>query len=377
MKNKILVVAAVAILIAAGGAFILLDRNGDIEAGHENTVTDLKGREVSYPDDVKRVALLGPGSLRMYSYAGDLDLVVGIEDIEKDEDDYWNRPYMLANEEKLTSLPRVGEGGPQSVPDEELLLTTNLDVLFISLGLDKRELDQLQNDIKASVIYIKSGDNPPFDEDLYKSMDIIGEVVGTQEKAYASKQFIEGIKSDLEERTKDIEDKVTAYIGGLSYRGQQGILSTHANYSLFDTLNIVNNYEKYVKDKGKNVPDTIHSIDWEVLTTMDPEIMIIDEGALESIRDDYQRNPHKYTTLKAFGDNVFIQARSNYYSNNTDVALLNGYYLGTILYPDQFADVDLEDKFKEIMEELHGTAPSYNEFMIDGRECFGTWNEFN
>ena len=44
-------------------------------------VTDLIGREVAVPAEVDRVVAIGPGALRFYVYAGNLDYVVGVEQV--------------------------------------------------------------------------------------------------------------------------------------------------------------------------------------------------------------------------------------------------------------------------------------------------------
>lgn len=56
----------------------------------EITITDMIGREVTViPGSYKRVACIGAGALRMYSYIGDVSLLCGVEDIDNttlDED---------------------------------------------------------------------------------------------------------------------------------------------------------------------------------------------------------------------------------------------------------------------------------------------------
>ena len=49
-----------------------------------------------------------------------------------------------------------------------------------------------------------------------------------------------------------------------------------------------------------------------------------------------------------------------YCASNLDTALADAYYAATILYPEQFADVDLEAKIGEIYEHLLGSNP-YND----------------
>ena len=57
---------------------------------------------------------------------------------------------------------------------------------------------------------------------------------------------------------------------------------------------------------------------------------------------------------------VYSQISFRYCASNLDTALADAYYAATILYPEQFADVDLEAKIGEIYEHLLGSNP-YND----------------
>lgn len=55
----------------------------------------------------------------------------------------------------------------------------------------------------------------------------------------------------------------------------------------------------------------------------------------------------------------------NNYSTNTTYCLIDAYFTGTVLYPEQFADVDLEEKGNEILTEFLGKA-YFDEMEADG-----------
>ena len=63
---------------------------------------------------------------------------------------------------------------------------------------------------------------------------------------------------------------------------------------------------------------------------------------------------------------VYAQLPYNYYKTNIDTALADAYYLGTILYPAAFADVDPVQKADEIYKALLG-HPAYAQMA----ESFG------
>ena len=105
--------------------------------GEEITITDMIGREVAVtPGSYKRVACIGAGALRMYSYIGDVSLLCGVEDIDNSSleerpkmFDSVARPYMLAYGESFTELPSCGVGGPQAQTAEaEKILTCDPEI---------------------------------------------------------------------------------------------------------------------------------------------------------------------------------------------------------------------------------------------------------
>jgi iron complex transport system substrate-binding protein len=49
-----------------------------------------------------------------------------------------------------------------------------------------------------------------------------------------------------------------------------------------------------------------------------------------------------------------MQLPYNYYYTNIDIAIANAYYVGSIVYPDKFSDVDVIAKANEIFKELLG-----------------------
>ena len=97
------------------------------------TITDMMGREVTLDAPATSVIAIGPGALRLYVYAGNLDYVVGVEQMETGK--VSGKPYMLANPD-LATLPVIGQGGPNNAPDPEKILTVAPDVIFSTYSTD-------------------------------------------------------------------------------------------------------------------------------------------------------------------------------------------------------------------------------------------------
>lgn len=377
MDKKMIMAVAAALAVVSAGVVYAVSDNFVHDDKYDKEIVDMAGRTVGYHSDPQRIAVLGPSALRLYCYAGEMGKLVGIESIEYEWGVFEGRPYMLAYEDYFKTLKTdIGSGGPRGTPDVEKLLDANLDVLFTTQGMEVAVLDELQNKIKTPVIKLAYGKNPPFDESLYEAMRIIGKVSGSQEKADAVIDYIEGIKKDFNRRTEGISEaeKATVYIGALSFSGSHGLNSTLRSYNLFQELNIKNAYDEKVNELGMNIGQEHHLADWEFIQDIDPSHVVVDEGGLSLVQQDYVKHPARYDTIKAFEDgNVVVQMSFNWYASNLEMILANGYFIGKTYYPEKFEDIDVEEKFNEITTKMLG-KPLYEKVKAGYPCSFGVWN---
>ena len=317
-------------------------------------VTDMLGRTVEVPEKVNRVVCVGPGALRLIVYLDAVDKVVGVEDAEKKWSPY-GRPYRLAHPE-LADLPTIGQGGPTPVPYPEEIIKVNPDVIFAAY-IDSQQADNLQEKTGVPVVVLSYGQLATFtNEEVFDSIRLAGKILGKEDRAEEVVNFIQNTISDLNSRTKDIpeEEKLSVYVGGIGYKGQQGIESTECYSPPFIAVNAKNVVD--VLDKPGHV-----FIDKEKLLDWDPDIIFIDEGGFALVKNDYDKNLDFYNSLGAFKNgNVYGILPFNYYTTNIGTALADAYYIGKVLYPDRFSDIDPEKKADEIFEFLVG-KPVYEE----------------
>jgi iron complex transport system substrate-binding protein len=355
MKQRSIII----LLLIALALPILSGCNTAAQAGGEQvTVTDLLGREVSIPATVERVVAIGPGALRLYVYAGELNTVVGVEQIEVDHPT--GRPYLLANP-SLAELPVIGQGGPNNAPDPEKILTAAPDVIFSTYATEASAADELQAKTGIPVVVISYGTvgfgtTAIFGEAVQDSLSLIGEITGQGEKAQAAVDFIQQARQDLEGRTADIAeaDKPSVYVGGLGARGAHGIESTQGHYALLEVIHAQN----VVDETGESGSIMI---DKEKLLAWDPDFIFIDQGGYAAVVEDYQKNPTFYESLSAVQNGqVYAQLPYNYYNTNLGTAIADAYYLGKMLYPAAFADIDPAQKADEIYQALLG-QPVYDQ----------------
>ena len=350
-------VTKICLLLTVGILFLSPLAAGKGEAEGVLKVVDRMGREVTFLKPAGRVAAIGPGALRLCTYFQNPDMVIAIEQMDKD--DAKGKPYVMANP-GYKDLPVIGAGGPNNAPDPEKILASRPDVVFTTYGGDRSGADKLQEKINIPVVALNYGDVRVFDPELYASIRLIGEVIGQEERALAIIDYMESLREDLWQRTRDISDdeKPFVYVGAVNVRGSHGIESTQGKYVLFDVVN------------AKNVVDELGKvgslmIDKEQLIYWDPDIIFLDLGGMEPLRQDYQKNAWLYQALSAFRNaEVYGQLPFNYYTTNIDTAIANAYYIGKVLYPERFADIAPETKADEIYEELLGKA-LYKEMAED------------
>ncbi len=333
------------------------------------TITDMAGRKVNIPAQVKRIVPLG-GAMRFVVYMQGLDAVVGVEAIEqKKTPDSAGRPYSLAVADRAASLPAIGEGGPGKLPDFERIMAVMPDVI-LAVGIDSAQVKTIQQKTGVPVVVLHPGATTALDlNQMRASFRLLGRVMGREKRAMELSDFLHGCESDLQTRTVTGRNRPLAYVGAIGFKGRHGITSTESAYAPLVWIN------------GRNVADGLkrkgHAfIDPEQLLRWDPEIIFLDAGGLAMVEDEYRRNPDVYRGLKAMrSGKIFVVPPYNYYHTNLETALANSFFMGKTLYPDRFSDVDPAAKADEIFRFFTGVA-GYGRLKAElhgfGRAEFGS-----
>ncbi len=329
------------------------------ETGRETiTIKDMIGRIVKVPPQVNRIICIGPGILRLITYLEATDNVVAIEGgFEKESPR--GRPYMMAHPE-LAELPAFGAASPAPQLNPEAILELRPDVVFIAY-VEPRIADDLAVKTAIPVIVLSYGAFATFDDEaVFSSLRIAAQILDKTARAEQVINYISHCQQELSDRTRDIKEdkKPRVYIAGLGFKGTNGITSTECRYPLFEILhaaNVVNELDQ----TGHIFVDKEKIIQWN------PDIIFIDEGSLNLVQDDYTKNPEFYRLLKAVEKQALYGVLPyNFYTTNLATALANAYYMGKVIYPDAFSDVNPEVKADEIYTFLVG-KPVYSQMQQD------------
>jgi iron complex transport system substrate-binding protein len=357
MVKKVYMLSAIAVvavvLVAAVVVVLNPNSSGNPEQNPETQqIIDMAGRNVAVPTEINSIVAVCSGCLRVLTYMDAADLVCAVEELEGDPS---GRPYAMAHPE-YASLPVIG---PAHGGDAELIATQNPDVIFAS-DAKNPDFDALQEQTGIPVVCIVYGGLDTEDEiqTFYDGLTLVGQVLHKEARATAVINYVSGLIDDLESRTSSIaeSEKLSVYVGGLSASGKHGITSTNAYYAPFTLTNSKN----VITDEMVQGSTAVVSIDAEVIPSLNPDVIFIDHNGLSLCQEDVANHADVYGSLDAIHNNCTYGVMGyNWYHLNYGVVLTDAYYIGSVLYPDQFSDIDPVAKADEIYSFLVG-APCYD-----------------
>ncbi|MFU2209478.1 iron ABC transporter substrate-binding protein [Solidesulfovibrio sp. C21] len=346
-------------------AFVLMTATAPAATGTQaltRQVTDAAGRQVTVPENPRRIICLGPGSLRLIAYLEATDRVVGVERFEKDR--RTGRPYSLAHPE-LIKLPIIGPGGPKSInqePDLEAVLGVAPQIIFAT-AMDAAVAEAMQAKLRIPVVVLSYGQFARYDPKVLDSLALAGDILGCPDRAAAVADFMKKAEADVRARAqKGLAApgyvKPSVYVGGTGLRGTHGLTSTDNPYAPLEWLSADNLAGRVTKDG--------HAfIDKEQLLAFNPDVLFVDAAGLTLVADEYSQQPEFVGSLRAVKDGkVFVLYPFVMYLTNLDTIVADAYAAGKILYPQTFADIDPAAKADEIYRFLLG-KPVYAQMARD------------
>jgi iron complex transport system substrate-binding protein len=344
MNTKALAIIAVLILIVAGAAVavVVMNDNGSKDAG-DRTVTDIRGREVTIPNDVKKVVCVSAGALRMVSYF-DIDRVVGVDSMDKGTSgsaaNYNLAVYRVAYADEIKAATDVG-----TASSFKEIAETGADVIFTTTeGVEV--LDNIQAKTGIPVIGLRA--EVYFDLDslqtFSKQLKLIGQVLKMDSRA---DQLINGIQAlfvELENYrlSASASDLQKAYVCGLM---------TGMNGNFYKTTG---HYLPFSYTVGLNIaPDIAQSpyiISQKDIIDQDPTYIFVDDANYASCMTTMKTDKAILGSISAIAnEKVYSLLPYKYYNTNYEAELINCFAVGKIIAPGIY-DYDLEKKANEIFQ---------------------------
>ena len=335
--------------------FLFLWTSPCFAAGETATVTDCLGRAVEVPQPLNRVIISGSGGLRLLTYLQVLDRVVAADSGEGRSSIIDARPYTIAHPE-LKKLPVFGEFRGRDNPELIAGLSPQPQVIFKVSPRSGPSPEDLTAKTGVPVVGLEYGNLTDKKQDFYAALRLLGCLLDKRERAEEVVAFFEGHLAELARRTANIpeEQRPACYVGGVAHRGPHGFTSTEPGYPPFAYTGAKN----IAADLATGKPENIH-ISREKLLEWDPEAIFVDLSTLlggEEANALFQlRHDPVFRALGAVRRGaVYGVLPYNSYSINFGSVLADGYFVGKILYPEQFADVDPPAMADEIYTFLVG-----------------------
>lgn len=320
-----------------------------LDVAASQTITDAMGREVVVPKKVERIICSGPGSLRLITYFQAQDLVVAVDDIEGRKKQFDARPYAIACPQ-YRSLPVFGGFRGHDDPEKILGLNPQPQVIFKTFSTLGHDPVELQAKTGIPVVVIHYGDLWAGRPQFFQALALIGQVLGRPHRADALITRFKGEIAALESRTRDVTDKKSCFVGGIAFRGPHGFRSTEPTYPPFQFVH-AKNIAATATAGRKNVRQSIFSK--EKLLVLDPDVLFLDLSTLQMGEE--SSGLHELKSDPVFRELTAVRTGKvygvlpyNWYTQNFGSILADAWYIGKVLYPGRFADIDPVKKADEI-----------------------------
>jgi iron complex transport system substrate-binding protein len=196
-----------------------------------------------------------------------------------------------------------------------------------------------------------------FGKDYEDALRLLGDVCGVSDRAEAVISYINDCLKDLETRTAGASDadKPTVLGAAATFKGAHGIEGVYSNYAVFNAI--------AANDVTAGMSDTVGGVlvDKEQVIGWNPQYIFLDSGGVTLVKTDYAENPDFYGQLQAVAaGNVYQYPSSTSYYSNVEIPIVNAYYVASLLYPEQFKDINFTDKANEIFKFFLSTDNYFN-----------------
>ena len=296
----------------------------------ERVYVDALGRENTLPYPIEKAAPSG-NPTQMLLYAVCPEKMVGIASTYNEG----AAPYIL---DYVEELPVFGAfyGKKANLNKEALIMASPevvLDVGEIKKNM-KEDLDALQKQIGIPVVFIEG-----YLQNIGSTLREIGKVTGDVETGEKLGAYADKVIADVNEKSAQITEPVKVYYAGFGPLDGYAKGSFHAE--VLDIVGCENVVPSTFSSKGGN------KINMEQMLIWNPEVILIqDKAAYDEILAD-----EKWSGIDAVRNGKVYLVPSYPYSFLTQPPAINRiigiYWLGQLVYPELYADIDLDAEIKE------------------------------
>ena len=296
----------------------------------ERVYVDALGRENTLPYPIEKIAPSGnPTQILLYAVCPEKMVGLGSSYNEA------AAPYIL---DYVEDLPVFGAFyGRKANLNMEALIMASPEVVFdvgeIKKNM-KEDLDALQAQIGIPVVFIEG-----YLQNIGDTLREIGKVTGNVEEGEKLGAYADKVIADVNERRAQVTDPVKVYYAG--FGPLDGYAKGSFHTEVLDLVGCENVVPETFTSKGGN------KINMEQMLIWNPEVILIqDKAAYDEILTD-----EKWASIDAVQNGRVYLVPSYPYSFLTQPPAINRiigiYWLGQLVYPELYADIDLDAEVKE------------------------------
>ncbi len=331
------------------------------------TITDFRGKTITFEKPVEKIVVLSSYWAELLVALGAGDKIVGIGSYVK---------YDAYLPDQVKEKPVVGSVF-KGVNIEEVL-GLNPDVVIMDCGYSKADeiIDQLE-DLGVKVIGMFASS---FDDET-KAIDILGKIVGAEDKAKELKDFMLQHYKYILSKAKTINEneKIKAvFLSGSSILkgGQITVYADTAWGHAIEDVGAINVALKTFPDKKWP------KIDFETLASWNPDVILIASSVskIQKVLDTIENDP-KWHGLKAYvNKKIYVVPCWSSIGGVLDWGprdIIGREYIASILYPEVYADIDWRQDMEDLLTKFYGLfipKQAFVAYNIELKEIVDTLN---
>ncbi len=316
-------------------------------------ITDIEGRTIELEKPAERIIdCTALGGSRVLVQLEAEDLLVGVSDNVLSAVNNQGmgqsafHPVSIAAPQ-LAELPVIGK---YNEPNIETIMSLDPDVILIGWG-GEEQAESLLKQTGIPTVCINRMDGH-FDYDIY---EIMGKVIGKEDKAKELITYAEETISVVTDVTDEIPEEEKKSLYFWIYPTMESSPRSNGIYDAFDYAGAIN-----VASNDEGI--ALYEMTKEQIAAWDADFIFLQSYiaagsgfyTCENIKDD----PIMQNTQAVMNGNVYY-LRGPISDWDTAIEVTEVLYVAKILYPDMFADLDVEAYGEEIMKTFYGVDGLY------------------
>ena len=324
-----------------------------VQEDSTSIVTDMLGREVELPAEVKTIATPNVDAFRITLQLGAEDMLIGVpSDMYDSKFSEVDTIEVLAWPE-VKEVEKVGGGQPNTEINIESLIKLNPDVIISwssgsgDAGIEDAELLQEKTMIPVLCINNFAQGKSGSVESVETAYTMMGQVTGKEKEA---KELVDYYKSEIKALTSVIE-KNNPEPASFYMSGPGTILGANNSYLPLKQLDL-ENVAIEMGEKGGDVTK-------EQLIAWNPSLIFMHTPSKVHRVKDVELEDPILAPVAAIENNQVFRLKGTFMGWDIATGLIDSNIIAKAAYPDLFTDIDMEEKGEEILKTFYKTEGLY------------------